>query len=129
MRCLYYILLYILYILYIYILYIYIEVGNKIWNEIGLNEKVKDNFWNQSGRSDSSPVDPSSKIRLLHLCKGVRSSPPTLTSILDMALNNLMVRPQSSRLGESEVPLHSHYSQVHTDLEWLHLLRSHFLIK
>ena len=44
---------------------------------------------------------------------------PRLTSVLDMTLNNLMVRFQQCwSFGECGVPLHCHRSQVHTGPEW-----------
>ena len=48
------------------------------------------------------------RILWLHLCRGVR---PPLTSVLDMTLNNLMVRFQQCwSFGECRVPLHCHCS-------------------
>ena len=45
-------------------------------------------------------------------------------SILDMTLNNLMVKFQQCwSFGECGVPLHCHRSQVHSGPEWLHLIR------
>ena len=45
--------------------------------------------------------------------------PPTATmSVLDMTLNHLIVKLQSWSFGECGVPLHCHYSQVHSDSEW-----------
>ena len=53
--------------------------------------------------------------RLL-LCRGVRPPP---TRVLDMTLNNLMVRFQQCwSFGECEVPLYCHRSQVHSGPEW-----------
>ena len=50
-------------------------------------------------------------------CFSVR--PPPLTSVLDMTLNNLMVRFQQCwSFGECGVPLYCHRSQVHSGLEW-----------
>ena len=64
---------------------------------------------------DSCPVSWGSRIHWLHLCRGVR---PPLTSVLDMTLNNLMVRFQQCwSFGECGVPLHCHRSQVHSGLE------------
>ena len=57
------------------------------------------------------------RIHWLHLCRGVR--PPPLTSVLDMTLNNLMVRFQQCwSFGECGVPLHCPHSQVHSRPEW-----------
>ena len=51
------------------------------------------------------------KIHQLHLCGGVR---PSLTSVLDMTLNNLMVRFQQCwSFGECRVALHCHCFRVH----------------
>ena len=53
----------------------------------------------------------------LQLCRGVRPPPPT--SVLDMTLNNLMVRFQQCwSFGECGVPLRYHRSQVHSGPEW-----------
>ena len=68
-------------------------------------------------QSSSCPVGWGCRIHRLLLCRGVRPPPPT--SVLDMTLNNLMVRfEQCWRFGECGVPLHCHRSQVHSDLEW-----------
>ena len=48
------------------------------------------------------PVGWGCRIHRLHLCRGVR---PPLTSVLDMTLNNLMVRFQQCwALGNAEYP-------------------------
>ena len=39
-------------------------------------------------------------------------------SVLDLMLNHLMVRFSPETLGECGVPLHCHYTQVHSELEW-----------
>ena len=62
------------------------------------------------------PVSWGCRIHWLHLCRGVR---PHQTSVLDMTLNNLMVRFQQCwSFGECGVPLHCHRSQVHSGPEW-----------
>ena len=62
------------------------------------------------------PVSWGWRIHWLHLCRGVRHP---LTSVLDMTLNNLMVRLQQCwSFGECGVPLHCHCSQVHSGPEW-----------
>ena len=62
------------------------------------------------------PVSWGCRIHWLYLCRGVR---PPLTSVLDMTLNNLMVRFQQCwSLEECGVPLHCHRSQVHSGPEW-----------
>ena len=62
------------------------------------------------------PVSWGCRIHWLHLCRGVR---PPLTSVLDMTLNNLMVRFQQCwSFEECRVPLHCHRSQVHSGPEW-----------
>ena len=62
------------------------------------------------------PVSWGCRIHWLQLCRGVRPPP---TSVLDMTLNNLMVRFQQCwSFGECRVPLHCHRSQVHSGLEW-----------
>ena len=61
------------------------------------------------------PVGWGSRIHRLLLCRGVRTPP---TSVLDMTLNNLMVRFQQCwSLGECGVPLHCHRSQVQSGPE------------
>ena len=63
------------------------------------------------------PVSWGCRIHWLHLCRGVR--PPPITSVLDMTLNNLMLRFQQCwSFGECGVPLHCHRSQVHSGPEW-----------
>ena len=67
------------------------------------------------------PVTWGCRIHWLPLCRGVRPPP---TSVLDMTLNNLMVRFQWCwGFGECRVALHCHRSLVHTGLEWEHLIR------
>ena len=57
------------------------------------------------------------RIHWLHLCRGV--DPPPLTSVLDMTLNNLIVKFQQCwSFREYGVPLHYHLSQVHSRPEW-----------
>ena len=46
-------------------------------------------------------------------CTSAEGKDPPSTSVLDMTLNNLMVR-----FGECGVPLHCHCSQVHCGPEW-----------
>ena len=63
------------------------------------------------------PVGWGCRIHWLLLCRGVRPPPPT--RVLDMTLNNLMVRFQQCwSFGECGVPLHCHRSQVHSGPEW-----------
>ena len=51
------------------------------------------------------------------LCREVRPHLPT--SVLDMSLNNQMVRFQECwSFGESGVPLHCHLSRLHSGPEW-----------
>ena len=67
--------------------------------------------------SSTFPVGWGWRIHWLHLCRGVR--PPNQTSVLDMTLNNLMVKFQWCwSFGECRAPLHCHCSQVHSGLEW-----------
>ena len=62
------------------------------------------------------PVSWGCRIHWLHLCREVRHPP---TSILDITLNNLMVRFQQCwSFGECGVPLRCHRSQVHSGPEW-----------
>ena len=66
---------------------------------------------------ESCPVGWGCRIHRLLLCRGVRPPPPT--GVLDMTLNNLMVRFQKCwSFGECRVPLHCHRSQVHSGPEW-----------
>ena len=60
-----------------------------------------------------SLVSWGSRIHRLHFCRGVRHLPPPPTSVLDMTLNNLMVRLQSWRFEEWEVSLHWNCFQIH----------------
>ena len=63
------------------------------------------------------PVGWGCRIHRLLLCRGVRPPPPK--SVLDMTLNDLMVRFQWCwSFGECGVPLHCHRSQVHSSPEW-----------
>ena len=68
-----------------------------------------------------SPIGWGWRIHQLHLYGEVKHS---TMSVLDMTLNNLMVRLQPWRFGERGVALHCHCSQVHYDLEWKHLIGS-----
>ena len=62
------------------------------------------------------PVSWGCRIHLPHLCRGVR---PSLTSVLDMTRNNLMVRFQQCRsFGEWVVPFYCPRSKVHSGPEW-----------
>ena len=55
------------------------------------------------------------RIHRLHLCRGVRTHPPP-TSILDMTLNNLMVRLQDCwTFGKCGMPFHCYCSQAYSD--------------
>ena len=55
---------------------------------------------------------------------------PPPTSVLDMTLNNLMVRFQQCwSFGKCGVPLHCHCSQVHSGPEWLHLIGPYLWVK
>ena len=66
------------------------------------------------------PVGCGCRIHRLNFCRGVPLPP---TSVLDMTLNNLMVRFQWCwGFGECGTPLHCHGSQVHSGLEWWHLI-------
>ena len=58
----------------------------------------------------SCPVGWGCRIHQLHLCRGVR--PPSLMSVLDRTLNNLMARLQPWIFGECGVYLNGHRSQV-----------------
>ena len=63
----------------------------------------------------SSPFGWNCRIHQLHLWRGVRPSP---MSVLIMILDHLIARLQSWSFGKCGVPLHCHYSYVHSDLEW-----------
>ena len=47
-----------------------------------------------------------------------RKDIPTPTSVLDMTPNYLLLRIHSWNFGKCGVPLHCHYSQVHSDPVW-----------
>ena len=50
-------------------------------------------------------------------CTSVRGKiPPAQTSVLDMALQHLVLRLKSLSFGECVVPLYCYYFQVHSDL-------------
>ena len=52
-------------------------------------------------------------------CTSARGKTPSPTSVLDMTLNNLMVRFQWCwDFGKCRAPLHCHCSQVHSGLKW-----------
>ena len=71
-----------------------------------------------TSRNFTCPVGWGCKIHRLLRCRGVRPPTPP-TSVLDMTLNNLMVRFQQCwSFGECGVPLHCHHSQVHSGPEW-----------
>ena len=84
--------------------------------------------WGFSGLSTSYPPSTTTNLTLAQLAGAVEctncfsaeeggKTPPT--SVLDMTLNNLMVRFQQCwSFGEYGVPLHCHHSQVHSDPEW-----------
>ena len=58
------------------------------------------------------PVCKGCRIYRLHLCGEVR--PPPTMSVLDMTLNNLMVRFQSCwNFGKCRVPLYSHQGRMY----------------
>ena len=67
---------------------------------------------------DHCPVGLGSRIHRLHLCREVRPL-PTARSVLDMTLNNLMVRIQLCCRGfeEYRVTLYCHRSRVHSSPE------------
>ena len=53
-----------------------------------------------------------------------RGKTPTPTSVLDMTLNNQMVKFQQCwSFGEYGIPLYCHLSQVNSGPEWQHLIR------
>ena len=59
----------------------------------------------------------------------LRGKTPT-TSVLDMTLNDLMVRFQQCWIfGECGVPLHCHCSQVHSGPEWQHQIGPYIWVK
>ena len=73
------------------------------------------------------PVAWGCRIHRLLLCRGVRPSP---TSVLDMTLNNLMVRFQQRwSFGECRVPLYCYCSQIHSSPERLHLIGPYLWVK
>ena len=58
-----------------------------------------------------------------------RSKTSTPMSILDMALNNLMVWLQSWNFGECALLLYRYYSQVLSDPKWSYLIGSYLWVK
>ena len=64
----------------------------------------------------TGPVGWSCRLHRLHLYRVVSPHP---MGILDMTLNNLMVRFQQCwSFGECGAPLYCHHSQVHSGPEW-----------
>ena len=81
-----------------------------------LRKILTDNTTILEHQNNICPVSWGCRIHWLRLCRGVRLP---LMSVLDMTLNNLMVRfPQCWCFGECGVPLHCHCSQVHCGPEW-----------
>ena len=71
------------------------------------------------------PVGWGCRIHQLQLCKGVRPHPQT--SVLDMTLNNLMVRFKWCwSFEECREPLYSHRSEVHSGPVWLNRTKPRF---
>ena len=67
------------------------------------------------------------RIQWLHLCRRVKHPQ---TSVLDMTLNNLMVRFQLCYcFEECRVDLYNHYSLVHSDPEEQHLIGFYLWVK
>ena len=63
------------------------------------------------------PVGWGCRIHRLHFCRGVKPHPPT--SVLDMTLNNLMVRFQWCwSFGECWGLLHYHFFQIQRGRTW-----------
>ena len=74
------------------------------------------------------PVGWDRRIHRLNLCRWVR--PPPQRSVLDMTLNNLMVRFQQCwSFMECGIPLHYHPSQAHSGPEWSHLIGPYLWVK
>ena len=72
------------------------------------------------------PIGWGSRIHQLHLCGA--ETPPT--SVLDMILNNLIMRFQWCwGFGECGAPLHYHCSQVHSGPKWEHLIGPYLWVK
>ena len=75
-----------------------------------------------------NPVGWGCRIHWLHLWSWGKTPPPTHpTSVLDTILNNLMAKLQLWSFRE--VPLHCHYSQVHSNPEWKHLAGFYLWVK
>ena len=62
-------------------------------------------------QNDLSLVSWGWRICQLHLCREEKAYPPT--SVLNMILNHVMVKPESRNLGECRIPLHCHYSRIY----------------
>ena len=85
---------------------------NKTKNKQKTNKQT-----NKTTTTTTCPVGWGCRIHRLLLCRGVRPLPPT--SVLDMTINNQIVRLQQCwSFGECGVPLHCHCSQVHSGPEW-----------
>ena len=89
-----------------------------IWKGLfaSLLHSISSYYYDFSSLKMDCPVGWGCRIHRLLLCRKVR--PPPTTSVLDMTLNNLMVRFQQCwSFGECGVPLHCHRSQVHSGPE------------
>ena len=90
-------------------IYIYIHTHTHTWPCLQLDSYLLEHLC-----VHICPVGWGCRIHRLLLCRGVRPPP---SSVLDMTLNNLMVRFQQCwSFGECGVPLHR--SQIHTGPEW-----------
>ena len=101
--------------IYIYIyIYIYIlDAMDKQLSKLCKNENNIDiDFSRYIYHNYICPVGRDSRIHRLHLCWGVKPLP---TCVLDMTLNNLMVKLKWCwNLGECGAPRHCHRFQIHS---------------
>ena len=82
----------------------------------------------KKSKPDFCPVAWGCRIYQLYFCREVRPLFPT--TVLDMTVNNLMVRFQWCwSFGECEAILHCHHSQVHYGPKWQHLKSPYLCVK
>ena len=88
--------------------------SNNVQNTDILRKHIVILFLEKSYIYYGSPVIWGCRIHRQHLCRGVRLP----MSVLDMTLNDLMLRLQFWSFGEFRVSIHCHCSKVNSDPEW-----------
>ena len=73
------------------------------------------------------PVNCGCKIQRQHLCRGVRPLPNECPGYEIKKSDG--EAPVILKLWGMQVHLHCHYSQVHSDAEWYHLIGSYLSVK